>query len=256
MKTAVLFDLDGVIYQGGQLIPGALDTISLLQKQGIPFRFITNTTRMTQQNLLKKLVDMGLPVQLDQVFAVPHAAIAYCRSKTYTRIRLVVPDREMEDDFTEFTLTKENPEAVILGDMGAGFTFELLNEIFQNLLGGAELIALHKNKYWHSGSGLTLDVGPFVSALEFASEKKAAIIGKPSPHLFRLAVQNWSLPPEEMYMVGDDLDGDIGGANSVGMKSVLVKTGKFRQETVDCSKIVPRYIISSVAELPDLLKIR
>ncbi len=251
----ILFDLDGVIYQGDSLISGAKESINLLRQNNIPCRFITNTTRMTKKNLVTKLQAMGLTLEVNEVFAAPHAAVEYCKNMKYTTIDLVVPDNEMEEDFIDFDLHAENPQAIVLGDMGNLFTFDLLNALFKKILNGAEIVAMHKNKYWHSGNGLTLDLGAFVSALEFATEKEAVVIGKPNPHLFQLAVKPWGLSFQSIYMVGDDIGGDIGGANNVGMQSILVKTGKYREESLKRSEITPDFIINSVADLPELLQL-
>lgn len=251
----ILFDLDGVIYQGDSLISGAKESINLLRQHNIPCRFITNTTRMTKKNLVTKLQAMGLTLEVNEVFAAPHAAVEYCKNMKYTTIDLVVPDNEMEEDFIDFDLHAENPQAIVLGDMGNLFTFDLLNALFKKILNGAEIVAMHKNKYWHSGNGLTLDLGAFVAALEFATEKEAVVIGKPNPHLFQLAVKPWGLSFQSIYMVGDDIGGDIGGANNVGMQSILVKTGKYREESLKRSEITPDFIINSVADLPELLQL-
>ena len=254
-NVGVLLDLDGVIYQGSSLIPGAVETIHILQHNNIPFRFITNTARMTKKNLVSKLHSMGLSIEINEVFAAPHAAVEYCKGREYTAIDLVVPDKEMKEDFSDFSLNVESPQAVVLGDMGHGFTFGLLNSLFKKILNGAELVAMHKNKHWHSGSELTLDLGAFVSALEFVSEKEAVLIGKPSPYLFQLAAQSWGIPFQSIYMVGDDMVADVGGANNVGMKSVLVKTGKFRKEWLSHPGGKPNHIINSIADLPSLLQL-
>ena len=251
----ILFDLDGVIYQGDSLISGAKDSINLLRQNNIPCRFITNTTRMTKKNLVTKFQAMGLTLKVNEVFAAPHAAVEYCKNMDYTTIGLVVPDNEMEEDFIDFDLHAENPQAIVLGDMGNLFTYDLLNVLFKKILNGAEIVAMHKNKYWHSGNGLTLDLGAFVAALEFATEKEAVVIGKPNPHLFQLAVKPWGLSFQSIYMVGDDIKGDIGGANNVGMQSILVKTGKYREESLKRSEITPDFIINSVADLPELLQL-
>ena len=251
----ILFDLDGVIYQGDSLISGAKESINLLRQNNIPCRFITNTTRMTKKNLVTKLQTMGLTLEVNEVFAAPHAAVEYCKNMAYTTIGLVVPDNEMEEDFIDFDLHAENPQAIVLGDMGNLFTYDLLNALFKKILNGAEIVAMHKNKYWHSGDGLTLDLGAFVTALEFATEKEAVVIGKPNPHLFQLAVKPWGLSFQSIYMVGDDIKGDIGGANNVGMQSILVKTGKYREESLKRSEITPDFIINSVADLPELLQL-
>ena len=251
----VLFDLDGGIFQGDRQIPGAEDVLHKIQIAKIPYRFITNTTRMTKYNLINMLSKMGFSVNPKEIFAAPHAASEYCKLKRYKNISLIVPDEEMKEDFSTFQFVDENPEAIVMGDMGKLFTFELLNRLFLNIINGAELIAMHKNRYWNSADGLTLDLGAFISALEYASGKSAIVVGKPDPNLFKLAVYDWGLSEKSIYVVGDDLDGDICGANNAGMKSVLVKTGKFREENLKRSEIKPNHIINSAADLPNIFQL-
>ena len=178
--AAILLDLDGTVYQGNSLIPGAYKTLLFLKNASIPFRFITNTTRLTKRKLVFMLEDMGLSVSLDDIFAAPHAAAIYCNKMGYKKILLVVPDRDMEEDFLDFQLVDSDPEAIVLGDMGEGFTFNLINTLFNHILNGAELVAMHKNRFWVSSDGCKLDVGGFVSALEYASGRPASIMGKPN----------------------------------------------------------------------------
>ena len=210
--SGVLFDLDGVIFQGNSLISGSKKILSALTGARIPYRFITNTTRMTKNNLVKMLGDMGLAVDPSDVFAAPHAAAEYCELMGYNKILLFVPDQEMKDDFSAFQLVENNPDAVVVGDMGALFTFRLLNKIFRIIIDGAELVAMHKNRYWAPPDGLALDLGAFISALEYASNKSAAVVGKPSANLFKLAVRSWNVSKSSIYVVGDDLD-EIGRAH-------------------------------------------
>ena len=199
------------------------------------------------------LGDMGLPVSLDEIFSAPHAAAIYCQNKGYKKILLAVPDHEMEEDFPNFQLVDNNPDAIVLGDMGAGFTFHLINDLFNYILDGSELVAMHKNRFWKSAYGYSVDIGAFVSALEYASGRPASIMGKPNSNLFFLASRGWNLPAEKILMVGDDIAGDVGGALNAGMKSVLVKTGKFRDDTLQFYDIKPSYIIDSIADLPGII---
>ena len=252
---AILIDLDGTIYQGESLIPGAVEVLLYLKNARIPYRFLTNTSRMSKKKLVIFLREMGLNVSPNDIFASPHAAVIYCQNKGYKKILLSVKDKEMEDDFSSFQLVDHNPEAIVLADMGNQFTFKLINSLFNHMLNGAELIAMHKNRFWKSVDGYTLDIGAFVSALEYASGKSAAVMGKPNTNLFVLASQEWNLPANAILMVGDDIEVDVGGALKSGMKSVLVKTGKFRSENLQNFNITPNYIINSIADLPSILNL-
>jgi len=251
----ILFDLDGVIYEGNSLIPGSLETLNKIQLAEIPYHFITNTTRMTKSNLVSFLKAMGLNVAPESVFSAPQIALEYCKLKDYKKISLIVPDPEMEQDFSSFQLVDINPDAIVLGDMGQLFTFELINRLFNEAINGAQIVAMHKNRYWKSAQGLTIDLGVFVAALEYASGKSAVVMGKPDPNMFRLAIQSWNVSPDSVWVIGDDVEGDVFGAKSAGMKSVLVKTGKFREDVLAQSKTKPDHIIESVANLPSLLKL-
>ena len=250
---SILLDLDGTIYQGRTLIPGATESLELLKSTLIPYRFITNNTRMTTRNLVLMLKDMGLIISACDVFTAPHAAAIYCQNKGYKNILLAVSGKDIVEDFSKFNIVDHNPEAIVMGDMGDGFSFNLINNIFNHILNGAELVAMHKNRFWISDDGYKLDAGAFVSALEYASGKPASVIGKPNSNLFLLAIQNWNIPVEKILMVGDDIEGDVGGAINAGIKSALVKTGKFREETLISSNIKPDYIINSIADLPSII---
>ena len=121
------------------------------------------------------------------------------------------------------------------------------------VMAGAELIALHKAKYWQTQDGLQVDIGAFVAAVEYATGKEATIIGKPSPAFFQAAVQELDCPRDEIVMIGDDIDADVGGAQKCGIRGILVRTGKYRQEYVSASAITPDAVLDSIAQLPRYL---
>ena len=117
------------------------------------------------------------------------------------------------------------------------------------LIGGARLMALHKGKSWQTEEGLRVDMGAFVAGLEYASDKTATVVGKPSPEFYRLALDSMGLGPTEVAMVGDDIDSDVGGAQAAGMKGVLVKTGKYRKAVAEALAVRPDLTIDSIADL-------
>ncbi len=122
------------------------------------------------------------------------------------------------------------------------------------ILSGAEIIALEKDRTWMGNDGLMLSAGPFVTALEYATGKEASCAGKPSPAFFATALEGLGIPAPEVAMVGDDIETDIGGAQGCGMQGILVRTGKFREDTLTSSRVVPDLIIDSVADLPRILR--
>jgi HAD superfamily hydrolase (TIGR01458 family) len=137
---------------------------------------------------------------------------------------------------------------------GRVFSYLNLNRAFLELEAGAELYCLHKNRWWQTADGPKLDAGAFVAGLEFAAGIEATVLGKPSPEYFAAALEALDADPEMTWMIGDDVEGDVRGAQRYGMRTVLVRTGKFRPDEVEELGVVPDGIVSSVAQLPDWLE--
>jgi len=247
-----LFDLDGVMYVGGEAIPGAADTISYLKSLSIPVRFCTNTTVLSNKSMQAKLAKLGLPVDSSEFFGSISAAVAYLRSQGNPRCRLLLTE-DPRTDFAEFVEDEDNPEILVVGDVCKAWSYDLLHSAFLNIMDGAEMVALHKGRYWQTETGLQMDIGAFVAGLEYVTSTEARIIGKPSPDFFRLALHDMGLQPHEVAMVGDDIISDIGGAQAVGMKGIMVRTGKYREETVARAPVTPDSVIDSVADLQTLI---
>lgn len=251
---ALLIDLDGVVYIGGTPVPGAADTISYLIDNGYPFRFISNTTRRSRETISRQLESMGMHIPVSHIFTPALAAVAYIAGKGESAAYLLTtPDVSAEIIHEGIMHRGEGAGYVVVGDASDLFTYGSLNEAFRQLLGGADLIALEKDRYWMGQSGMMLSAGPFVSALEFASGKKAVVMGKPSRDFFMLALASMNARPDHAVMIGDDVVTDVGGAVAYGLSGILVKTGKFRQDSLEKAPIPPARVLSSIADLPLLL---
>ncbi len=155
---------------------------------------------------------------------------------------------------TAGTGSQGTPEAVVIGDIGERWSHQLLNEAFRYVMDGARLVALQRGRYWLGPTGLEIDAGSYVAALEYATGKAAVVCGKPNVEFFEEAVADLEKAGREqggreIVMVGDDLWADIQGAQRAGLLGWLVRTGKFRQDVLDSSDIVPDRVIASVAEL-------
>jgi len=250
--TGILLDLDGVFYVGNRMIPGADVLISQLAAKSLPFRYVTNTTTQTRVSIADKLQAMGLPIHHHEITSTPSVALTYLRRQGYRSCYLLLADA-VKCEFEDFPQVNKDPEVVVIGDIGDAWNYRLLNSVFGMLMSGADLVALHKNKFWQTQEGMMMDIGAFVAGLEYVSGKQATIIGKPSPAFFRLAVEQLDLPVEQVLMVGDDIDSDVGGAQQAGLMAALVKTGKYRQEYAQASAVKPDLIVDSVADLINLL---
>jgi HAD superfamily hydrolase (TIGR01458 family) len=157
-------------------------------------------------------------------------------------------------DFLMLNDTSEETTHIVVGDIGSKWDYKLLNELFNDVLNGAQIVAIHKNRFWQTSNGLQLDIGAFVAALEYATKNEAVVTGKPSADFFALAIDDLGLLTREVMLIGDDVDTDIGGAMEFDICAALCKTGKYRDDYFLRSDISPDYLLDSIAELPSLLR--
>jgi HAD superfamily hydrolase (TIGR01458 family) len=245
----LLFDLDGTVYQEDRAILGAAEALEALRRRGLPFRFTTNTTRRPRAALAERLREMGIPAHAEEILSAPVAASRWLRSRGVRRVQLLLAEATFEE-FAGFEIVDRSPEVVVIGDLGEGWTFPLLNQAFRNLMEGAELLAIQRNRYWHTDGGLSLDAGPFVAALEHGSGKTATLVGKPSPAFFEAAARELDVPPERIAVVGDDLESDVAGARASGMIGVAVRTGKYRPQDEERARQAADAVLDSIAAVP------
>lgn len=248
----VLLDLDGTVYESGRAVPGAALALARLRRAGVPLRFVTNTTRLPRPALAERLRSYGIDVELNELFTAPVAAAAWLAAQGLRRVALFLPEATW-DEFAALTVTSEHPDAVVMGDLGAGWTFDRLNQAFRLVLNGARVVAIQKNRYWKVEEGLVLDAGPFVAAIEYATGVEALLIGKPSAEFFAAAARSLGLPPTQLVMVGDDPDADVLGAQNAGCRGVLVRTGKYRPGDEARGDRAPDAVLDSIAALADWL---
>ena len=259
----LLLDLDGTIFVGNALLPGAREALASLAKRGIPVLFATNMTRRPRRVLLEKLRAMGLELRPEQIYTAPIAAAAWLRTQGMRRILPCMVPATLEDLSGFDFLDPRGPgrpstpvaDAVLVGDLGEAWSYAILNLAFRHLEAGAQLVAVQRNLYWQDEDGLSLDAGPFITALESAADVVATVVGKPSAQFFQGAAAILSLPLTEVAMVGDDIASDVGGAQRAGALGVLVRTGKFREHDLRCV-VVPDAILDSIADLPEWLDAR
>ena len=226
MIEGVLVDLSGVLYVGENEVPGAHEALDRLKNSGLSVRYVTNTSRSTTEAVLEKLRGFGFDIEENEILTAPHVVAAYLRKHGLRPLLLIHP--ALEPEFAEFQT--DNPNAVVLGDAGDVYSYDNLNRAFRLLIeDGASLISMGDNHYFMESEGLSLDIGPFMKALEYAADTKALILGKPSRDFFTSAVKNLGCPAERAVMVGDDILSDVGGALNAGLQGILVKTGKYRE---------------------------
>ena len=248
-----LFDLDGVFFIGENLIEGGVETIKFLKSKGYPCRFVTNNSTRSIATLHKKLTRLGLPIDENEIITSGKATVLHLKTLGKPICFLCVND-DVRSDFDQFPQSETNPEIVVIGDISDRWDYDILNKMFGMLINGAEMVAMHKGRYWQEPGGLQLDIGAFVAGLEYVTGKTATVIGKPNPTFFKMAVADLGLESKEVVMIGDDIVSDIGGAQKAGLKGILVKTGKYREELVNKSSIIPDMTLETVGNLLEFLK--
>lgn len=254
--AGLLLDLDGTLYAGDAAIPGAVTALERVRDLGTPLRLVTNTTSRSRRTLVERLRGYGFRVGAEEIVTATLAGATLLRRRGYARVAPFIAPAALEDlEGVELAGgTSDRPprpaEAVVLGDLGERWTYALLQEAFEQLMAGAALVALSRDRYFRQGHRLALDAGPFVAALEYASGKRAEVVGKPSAEFFGAAVASLGLPADRsVAMVGDDLWSDVEGAQRAGLQGWLVRTGKFREDALVMSGVAPDRILDSVAEL-------
>jgi len=250
--SAILFDLDGVLYEGDRPIDGAVETISWFNKNRIPHLFLTNTTSKSRAELVSKLAAFGIETDIENFLTPPVAAKQWLQANTLNRIALFVPESTGEE-FSAFDLVaneNNDVDAVVVGDLGTQWTFDRMNQVFRTLINNpeAKLVALGMTRYWRAEAGLQLDVGPMIKAFEYATGTQAVITGKPAQAFFQAAV-NLLGKSGIIFMIGDDIRGDIEASQQAGLKAIQVRTGKFSESDLELG-ITPDAILDSVADLP------
>src|SRR3954452_23246419 len=254
--AAILLHVDGVLHVSGAPIAGAPSAVKRLRDNGHRIRFVTNSPTKSRAQLAEQLRAMNIAVEDDEIQttgAVASRALAGKRVLALTMPGLL-------DDLEGLQLVGMNVDAVLIGgadegeETGRVFSYLNLNRAFHELEAGAEFYCLHKSRWWQTADGPRLDAGAFVAGLEYAADAAATVLGKPSPRYFGAALEALDADPEMTWMVGDDFEGDVVGAQRHGMRTVLVRTGKFRPDALEDAGVTPDGIVSSIAQLPEWLE--
>jgi len=254
--AAILLDVDGVFHVSGEPIAGGAEAVRRLRADGHRIRFVTNNTTQPRATLAAGLRSMGIELEDEELQTAPRAAAHTLAGRRVLALTMhaIVPELEGVE------LVGEDAEAVLVGgadetpETNLVFSYMNLARAFHELEAGAQLYSLHKNRWWQTKHGPLLDAGAFVAGLEYAADTEAIVLGKPSTAYFEAALQALDAEANMTWMVGDDIEADIGGAQAHGMRTILVRTGKFRPDAVEAGPVRPDGIISSIAQLPEWLE--
>lgn len=257
---AVLIDIDGVLTVSWEPLPGTVRAMERLRADGVPLALVTNTTSRTRARIAERLAGSGFPVGADDILTAPAVTAAHLREHHPDARCLLINAGDVRADLSGVTLVEPEvtdgavPDVVVLGGAGDAFTYAALDRAFRLVQQGAALVAMHRNLYWRTAEGLALDTGAFLLGLERAARTEAVITGKPSGAFFAAALAHLGASPGEALMVGDDIESDVLGAHHHGITGALVRTGKYRAETLEAAEGTPDHVLDSFADVPALLE--
>ncbi|WP_319453299.1 MULTISPECIES: HAD-IIA family hydrolase [unclassified Mycobacterium] len=263
----VLFDIDGVLVTSWKPIAGASDALRTLADHQIARTYLTNTTTRTRGQIAGLLTDAGMDVSSDEVITAALLTADYVRDRYPGARCFLVNSGLVGEDMPGIDLVyagdvvdaePETPDVILLGGAGPEYDHVTLSRVYDWMSQGVPVVAMHRSTSWNTTEGLRIDTGMYLIGMEETSGRKATAVGKPAPEGFLASAARLGVEPEEMYMVGDDLNNDVLAAQVVGMTGVLVRTGKFRQDTLDRwaadeFAMQPNHVIDSIADLPELL---
>jgi NagD protein len=254
MKHGYLIDMDGVMYRGSELIPGADRFVQELRRRNIPFRFLTNNSQRTRRDVVFKLARMGIEVEEEHIFTCAMATARYLRKVKENGTAFVIGEGGLLTALHQngFAITDHDPDYVVVGE-GRTFNLELVESAVRMILGGAKLIATNLDPNCPTPDGLRPGCGAMVAMLEAATGVRAFSVGKPSPVMMRAARKELGLQTDETMMIGDTMETDILGGVQLGYHTCLVLSGGTKAEDLPHYAYGPEIVVDSVADLAEFL---
>ena len=240
----LLLDLDGVLVLAGKAVPGAPEALAELDRRGFPYLIVTNTSLVSRVSLAGWGRSIGFTTPPDRFQSALSASAELVRREYRDGAVFVIASHDALAEFAGLNVVDgagvdADPDAVaavVLGDSPDQLTKANLDRAFRLVRGGAALIGMHRNPWWITPEGPTLDAGAFLVALEWATDRKARIVGKPAPAFFRVGIERLAAEAAsrgeprprraDLAMVGDDVGSDIGGGRRAGLRTVFVRSGK------------------------------
>ena len=255
MKHGYLIDMDGVIYRGTELVPGADRFVRLLRERDLPFLFLTNNSQRTQRDVAARLARMGVEVEDEHIFTCAMATASFLAGQKQHGTAFVIGEGGLLTALHHqgFAIVDHDPDYVVVGE-GRVFNLEMVEAAVRMINRGAKLIATNLDPNCPTATGLRPGCGAMVAMLETATGVKAFSVGKPSPVIMRAARKQLGLTTDETTMIGDTMETDILGGVQLGFHTILVLSGGTKREDLPNFAYTPEKVIDSVADLTDFLE--
>ena len=249
-RRGYLIDMDGVIYRGSQLIPGAERFIRHLQDEGIPFLFLTNNSQRTRRDVMTRLARMGIDVGEAEIFTCAMATARFLAAQKPGGTACVIGEGGLLHALHRngFSIVDHDPDYVVVGE-GRALSFEMIEKAVRMIEHGARLVATNMDPNCPTEGGLRPGCGAIVAMLEAATGQKAFSVGKPSPIMMRAARKELGLSAAQTTMIGDTMETDILGGVQMGYRTVLVLSGGTRREELSQFAFQPDHVVDSIADL-------
>jgi NagD protein len=250
MAHGFLIDMDGVIYGGDTMIPGADKFIARLLDEQIPFTFMTNNSQRTPLEVIRKLKKLGIEVTDDHVYTSAMATGKFIASQKPNGCVYVLGEGGLIASLHEhgLTLVDTEPDFVVLGE-GRNFTLEMVQKAVDMILGGAKFITTNRDPSPKKRGWNNLGIAATTAMIEEATGAKAFVIGKPSPVMMRAARKFIGLETVDTIVIGDTMETDIRGGVQMGYKTILVLSGISRREDSVLHAFKPDLIVESILDI-------
>jgi NagD protein len=254
-KFGFLIDMDGVLYRGPELIPGADRFVHELRERNIPFRFLTNNSQRTRLDMVARLVRLGLDVEEQHVFTSAMATAQFLAHQKPGGTAYVIGEGGLLTALHEhgYAVVDHDPDFVVVGE-GRTFNLEMVEAAVRMILKGSKLIATNLDPNCPTQNGLRPGCGAMVAMLETAAGVKAFSVGKPSPVMMRAARKELGLATDETSMIGDTMETDILGGVQLGFHTILVLSGGTKRDDLPRYAYSPELVVESLADLTELME--
>jgi NagD protein len=245
-----LIDMDGVIYRGGHLIPGADRFINDLRQANVPFRFLTNNSQRTRRDIATRLQRLDIEVEEEHVYTCALATARFLAEQKPQGTACVIGEGGLLTALHEYgyAIVDREPDYVVVGE-GRTMSFELIEAALRMIVAGAKLVATNLDPNCPTELGIRPGCGATVAMLEKAAGVKAFSVGKPSPVMLRHARKELGLTTSQTIVIGDTMETDILGGVQLGFKTILVLSGGTRHEDLGRYAYQPDKIVDSIADL-------
>lgn len=255
MKHGYLIDMDGVLYKGHELIPGADAFIHELRLRDIPFRLLTNNSQRARRDIATKLDRLGIEVEEEHVFTSAMATARFLAQQRPGGTAFVIGEGGLHTALHSngYSVVDRDPDYVVVGE-GRTFNLELVESAVRMIHHGAKLIATNMDPNCPTETGIRPGCGAFVALLESATGVKAFSPGKPSPIMMRAARKEIGLNTDQTIMIGDTMETDILGGVQLGYHTILVLSGGTKRDDLPRYAYCPEVVVESLAEYAEMLR--